>query len=85
MILADTAKRFNLKDTTKPLLIHPVLGVGYEAHRHRAADRISHTAAPCGCKGPHTGDTVGELRVLYVAMTRAREKLIITAAFTGRR
>jgi ATP-dependent helicase/nuclease subunit A len=81
VILADTAKRFNNKDAIKPLLIHAQLGVG--AKVTDLTRRIEYpTLARLAVARKLTREmTAEELRILYVAMTRAREKLIIVAAF----
>jgi ATP-dependent helicase/nuclease subunit A len=79
VILADTAKRFNLKDAAKPLLIHAGLGVGMK--RAELTRRIEYPTLPrLAVAKALTRETLSEeLRVLYVALTRAREKLIIVA------
>lgn len=81
VILADTSKRFNLKDTTKQLLIHAGLGVGMK--RTDFVRRIEYpTLARLAVSKALTRETLSEeLRVLYVALTRAREKLIVVATF----
>jgi ATP-dependent helicase/nuclease subunit A len=81
VILADTTKRFNRKDTAAPLLIHPELGVG--AKRADLERRIEYpTLARLAVAKKLTLEMLSEeLRVLYVAMTRAREKLIIVSTF----
>lgn len=82
VILADTTKRFNNKDVTKPLLIHAQLGVG--AKRTDLTRRIEYTTlARMAVSKKLTQEMMAEeLRVLYVAMTRAREKLIIVSTFS---
>ena len=81
VILADTSKRLNNKDAQQPLVIHHDLGVGAMlTDRQR---RIEYpTLARLAVQSKLTSEMMAEeLRVLYVAMTRAREKLIVTAAF----
>ncbi len=81
VILADTAKRFNIKDVTKPLILHAQLGVG--AKMTDLKRRIEYpTIARMAVARKLTREmTAEELRVLYVAMTRAREKLVIVATY----
>ena len=81
VFLADTSKRFNNADATKPLVMHQTLGIG--AVRTDKDRRIEYpTLAQMAVRSALTSEMMAEeLRVLYVAMTRAREKLIITAAF----
>ena len=80
VFLADTSKHFNYKDIQKPLVLHPEFGVGLrriDRQRRIEYPTISGMAVQSKLK---TEMLAEELRVLYVAMTRAREKLIITAA-----
>ncbi len=77
VILADLMRRFNLRDITKPLLVHPDLGVGV-----RRTDRkrgITYTTLPrmAIAEQIHSESLSEELRVLYVAMTRARQHLAL--------
>jgi ATP-dependent helicase/nuclease subunit A len=79
VILADTSKRFNNKDAAKPLLIHARLGVGPKVTDLQR--RIEYpTIARLAVARKLTREMLAEeLRILYVALTRAREKLIIVA------
>ncbi|MCL2151549.1 MAG: UvrD-helicase domain-containing protein [Oscillospiraceae bacterium] len=81
VILADTTKRLNNKDARQPLVLHPALGVGTTMiDRQRRAEYT--TLARMAIQSKLTSEMMAEeLRLLYVAMTRAREKLIITAAY----
>jgi len=80
VFVADTGKRFNRDDTKKRLLIHSGLGVGPK--RLDLKRGIEYTTLPRMAIARRMTDELlaEELRVLYVAMTRAREKLIITCA-----
>ncbi len=80
VILADTSKRFNLTDASKPVLFHSELGVGFKCRdlaKRIQFPTIARDAVACRINLDSLSE---ELRVLYVAMTRAKEKLIITAA-----
>lgn len=81
VILADTAKRFNRKDAAAPLLVHPTLGIG--AKRTELDRRIEYPTLPRLAVARKLAAEMlsEELRILYVAMTRAREKLIIVGTF----
>ena len=85
VILADMSKQFNQTDSKKPLLIHAELGTGMK--RTDLQRRITYTTLPrMAVARKLTGEmTAEELRVLYVAMTRAREKLILVATFKDAR
>lgn len=78
VIAAGMGKRFNQQDARGNVLIHAGLGVGLEA-----VDLKERTKSPAFIKQVIQREEVleslgEELRVLYVAFTRAREKLIIT-------
>ena len=78
VIVAGMGKRFNTQDTTASVIIHPDLGLGIDA-----IDLERRTKSPTLLKKviqTETGlENLGEeLRVLYVALTRAKEKLIMT-------
>lgn len=78
VFVAGIGKQFNMQDTKKSLVVHSELGVGVDA-----IDPIARTKAPTFLKKiiqlkEARETTAEELRVLYVAMTRAKEKLILT-------
>ena len=75
---AGMGKRFNFRDMNASILIHPELGIGADAILPEK--RI---IAPSLCKQiirrTLLMESLGEeLRVLYVALTRAKEKLILS-------
>ncbi len=76
VLLCDLAHRFNMQDTRKPLLIHRDLGAGPKFIN--TARGIEYpTVARTAVAARITGETLSEeMRVLYVAMTRPREKLV---------
>ena len=75
-ILAGCARRFNMEDTRRPVLFHPVYGFG--AMVRDAGRGCRTTTLPREVVRMETARSglAEEMRVLYVAMTRAREKLI---------
>ena len=78
VILADIGKQFNLTDTQNPVLFHKKLGLGLylnDAARHVRYQTLSRQAIAQQIIRENKAE---EMRVLYVAMTRAREKLIMT-------
>ncbi len=79
VFLADTGKKINKSDAYKELIVHPDFGVA--ANRINLDMRIKYpTLLHNGFARFVENATIGEeLRVLYVAMTRAKEKLVITA------
>lgn len=78
--VAGLSKRFNRMDTNRALLMDVDYGIGAESVDTKL--RLSETTLKKNALGRKLLlDAQGEeLRVLYVAMTRAREKLILTAA-----
>lgn len=80
VVLADTAKRFNERDLTAPILVHPTLGFGAKCRdltRGVRYDTLERQAVAVRMRRQAVSE---ELRVLYVALTRPKEKLIITCA-----
>lgn len=78
VFLSGCGKRFNLQDTNRSILLHQDLGFGPDLVD--LEKRLSwSTAAKEALKEKTTRETLSEeMRILYVALTRAREKLIIT-------
>ncbi len=79
VIVPDCAKPINMQDLTVPVLIHAKLGIGFKARE--AKRRIEYpTLARQAIALRTRHETLSEeLRILYVAMTRAKEKLIMSA------
>ncbi len=84
VILADTARRFNKKDLSGDWQLHHSLGFAC-ARRDRDTLARFTTLPMQAIRLKSRGDLLGEeLRILYVALTRAREKLIITGCIGER-
>ena len=80
VILADLGKRFNQADLQTPVLVHPQLGLGplyIDLDRHIRYPTIAREAVSGLVSRESRSE---EMRVLYVGMTRAKEKLIMTAS-----
>lgn len=80
VVLADLAKRFNERDLTAPILVHPSLGLGAKCRdlsRGVRYDTLERQAVAARMRQQAVSE---ELRVLYVALTRPKEKLILTCA-----
>ncbi len=76
VLLCDLAHRFNMKDSQKPLLIHRELGAGpkfINTARGIEYPTLARTAVAARISAETLSE---EMRVLYVAMTRPREKLV---------
>ena len=81
VFLCDTARQFNKADTKSAVLVHPVLGLGPKLTD--AARGIEYpTLARRAIASRMERETLSEeLRLLYVALTRARERLFVTCIF----
>ena len=83
VFVAGMGKRFNMQDARSSVVLHASLGVGLDA-----IDIETRTKSPSIVKKviqkEEALDSLGEeLRVLYVALTRAKEKLIITGTISN--
>lgn len=79
-ILSDCMKKFNLMDETKNLIVNLRHGLGIV---RRDLDTFGQYRTVCHSAvklSMHRDSISEELRVLYVAMTRAKEKLIMVAS-----
>lgn len=83
VFVAGMGKKFNMQDTAGSIVIHPDWGIGIDA-----VDLERRTKIPTILKKVIQEEMIREnlgeeLRVLYVALTRAKEKLIMTAVLPG--
>lgn len=87
VIVADIAKGFNVRDAQGVFLLHKELGIGPRLVERSEAGRQMYTTMPYQAIAARiTAETKAEeMRVLYVAMTRAREKLILTGTVPAAR
>lgn len=85
VILADLHKAFNGEDFKQSVLVHPELGLGTECvdlTRRIRYDSISKKALAMKLRRESKAE---EMRILYVAMTRPKEKLIMVDCMTHAR
>ena len=78
VFVAGMGKQFNFQDMNAGLLLHPELGIGADAvipEKRIIASSLNKQIIRRQLLKESLGE---ELRVLYVAMTRAKEKLILT-------
>ena len=83
VLLCGLARLLNREDMNQPILFHPKLGVG---PKRLDTERMVEypTLARLGVARQLEYEMMAEeLRLLYVAMTRAKEKLILSCALTG--
>lgn len=80
VIVADLGKPFNLMDARQTVLCHKKLGVGPFVTQPELRYKYSNLARLAIAHQLVMETKAEELRILYVAMTRAREKLILLGA-----
>ena len=80
VFLCDTGRQFNKSDSRETVLIHPELGLGpklVDLKNRYAYPTIARLAIRNRIEKESASE---EMRLLYVAMTRAKERLIITGS-----
>ncbi len=78
VFVADAARRFNLTDLNRPVLCHARLGLGF-ALRAAGGGGLWPTAAHRAIRQALRQESLSEeMRVLYVALTRARDALFLS-------
>ena len=78
--VSGLGKRFNMQDIAKPVIVDMDLGIGLDYVDSTLRVKMG-TLKKNVMAGKLQRDSLGEeLRVLYVAMTRAQEKLIMTGS-----
>ena len=79
VFLASTGRQFNLMDLNDDILIHQDLGIGVKYIDYEKQVQYD-TLTKLAIRNKILTETLSEeMRVLYVALTRAKEKLIITS------
>lgn len=78
VFVAGMGKRFNTQDMRGSMIIHPEWGVGIDAVDLKRRTKIPTFLKKIIQQNVKLENLGEELRVLYVAMTRAKEKLILT-------
>lgn len=78
VFVSGLGRKFNTKDSTDAMILDSTYGVGLshvEGKKHRKRTTILKETIAARIAGDNIGE---ELRVLYVALTRAKEQLILT-------
>ncbi len=83
VLLCGLARRLNREDMNRPILFHPKLGVGPKGLDVERGIEYPTLARMAVARQLEREMMAEELRLLYVAMTRAKEKLILSVALTG--
>lgn len=79
VILAGAGKRFNFQDSRERILLHPLYGAAADLIDLKLRLKIPALMKKVIQRQLTLEQQGEELRILYVAMTRAKEKLIVTA------
>ncbi len=80
VMVSGLGKRFNLKDTNESILFHKDLGLGpkyVNPETRQSCDTIAKTSMKQVIRLESLSE---EMRILYVAMTRAKDRLILTGS-----
>lgn len=78
VFLSSTGKQFNLMDLNKSILLHQKMGIGVKYIDYEKQIQYD-TLSKAAIRNKVYVETLAEeMRILYVALTRAKEKLIIT-------
>ncbi len=80
VILADLDHAFSRQDFDSPVLVHPAMGLGPRRVDLKRKIRYSTLARQAVEEALRRENLAEEQRVLYVAMTRPKEKLILIAS-----
>ena len=85
VFLAGAGKRFNLRDTSGDILMHRNMGFGLDYIDFEKSIKISNVTKTIIADMIRNESISEEIRKLYVALTRAKEKLIVTATVAGKK
>lgn len=78
VFVSGLGKMFNTQDIREKLVLHPQLGIGLDDLDIQRRIRIPGITRQFLARKVSLENTGEELRVLYVALTRAKEKLVLT-------
>lgn len=85
VFLCGAGKRFNKDDLQRSLIFHRNVGCASKLYNHELGeteDSILHVAVKLEIDAEQTEESI---RTLYVALTRARERLYVTGTLSGNR
>lgn len=83
VFLSGTSKKINLRDLNSNLLLHPKIGFGPKYINYDRRIEYSSMAREAIKLVSKEESISEEMRVLYVALTRAKEKIYITGTVNG--
>ncbi|MBR5496056.1 MAG: helicase-exonuclease AddAB subunit AddA, partial [Oscillospiraceae bacterium] len=79
-IVADCAKAYNMRDLTEPVLMNNKLGITAKIQNKKTLQSYKTLMYDAMARCMSDSIIAEEMRVLYVALTRPKQKLIITMA-----
>jgi ATP-dependent helicase/nuclease subunit A len=85
VFLAELGRRFNMRDTQGEVLLDGDVTVGVDVYEGESGGRVASIGQEVIKVLKRREGLAEEMRILYVAMTRAREKLVLTAGAEGGR
>ena len=83
VFVTGMGKAFNMQDTRGSVVVHPEMGIGIDRVDAKLRIKSPTLIKKAMQQKVQRESTAEELRVLYVAMTRAKEKLILTGSATN--
>ena len=84
VFLCDAARRFNTRDRSGTVLVHPELGLGPRVVDLQNRVRYPSLARLAISSRQAREDQSEEMRLLYVALTRAKERLFVVSGHRTR-
>ena len=78
VILAGLGKQFNMQDAQGAMVLHPQYGIGLDAFNPENRRKMGTAYKQFIAESLKQETLAEELRILYVAMTRAKEHLVMT-------
>ena len=83
VFLSNTGKTINLMDLKENLLLHNEIGIGTKFIDYNMQIEYDTLTKSAIANKMHLETIAEEMRILYVALTRAKEKLIITGTYSN--
>jgi len=80
VILSGLGKKFNFKDSISKMILHSEAGIGIDAVNLQSRKKMASAYKKYLSSRLNLETLAEEQRILYVAMTRAKEKLVMTGA-----
>ena len=82
VIIANASAKYNLRDMNNKVVFDKIFGLGVDIFKKDTMTKYSSIIKEAICQDMLTSIKSEELRLLYTALTRAREKIIIYATMT---